>query len=95
MAHFAVLVSHRLRRFSITKPQQGFTRVHPSDLSLTRRQRMARHRMGLSPLLPDLSVARDARRSREQVWTLTWIAGVSTSYHLHSATSCRDTYLLY
>jgi hypothetical protein len=85
IARFAVLSSQPLRRFDVTKPQQGFTCVHPSDLSPAHWRRLARCHLGLSPLLPDLSVTSDARRSREQAWTLAWIVDET---HLPSLAEC-------
>jgi hypothetical protein len=47
----AVWVSHRFRRPHLTEPRRRLTRVHPSDLPLARSARMARARLGHSPLL--------------------------------------------
>src|SRR5262249_26480873 len=47
--------------------------------------RLARCLTGLSPLLPNLTVTSDARRSREQAWTLAWMFG---DPHLLSLTQC-------
>jgi hypothetical protein len=85
VAQFAVLGSQPLRRFAFTKPQQGFTHVHPSDLSPVQQRRLARRPLGLSPMLPDLAVASNARRSREQAWTLAWIVDGT---HLLSLVQC-------
>jgi hypothetical protein len=84
-AHFAVLISQRLRRFDVSKPQRGFTHVHPSDLSPRPTTSVGSPSPRLSPLLPNPTVTSDARRSREQAWTLAWIVDGT---HLLSLVQC-------
>ena len=56
----------------ITGPNQGFTCVHPSTLSLARFLLLARRFLGLHSVLHTLPLPAAHARVRNRLWTLAW-----------------------
>src|SRR6516162_5500993 len=57
----------------ITGPNQGFTCVHPSALSLARFLLLARRFLGLHSVLHTLPLPAAHARVRNRLWTLAWV----------------------